>query len=170
MPSILAFINITFLTPMVSVLFMVIFLKKKISQFIQRQFQLCFNFKSAATLVIILLVQDPMILINIGVLAEYLFIALSVAGLLWLRKIQPLRPRPIRVSKLQIEIIYLNIKSFNFFFTYKGELILPNYIFNCMLVYYFDDVYTNTNGVVYLSGYDGDGCASVFFGREVEKD
>ena len=41
--------------------------------------------------------QDPMVLINIGVLAEYLFIALSVAGLLWLRKIQPLRERPIKV-------------------------------------------------------------------------
>lgn len=74
MPTILAFINIKFLTPIVSVIFM-----------------------SVATL-ICLLFQDTFVLLRMGVLAEYLFIALSVAGLLYLRKIQPRTPRPIKVS------------------------------------------------------------------------
>jgi len=74
MPSMLAFINIKFLTPMVSVIFM-----------------------SLATITC-LLFQDTFVLINLGVLAEYLFIALSIAGLLWLRKKRPDLPRPIRVS------------------------------------------------------------------------
>lgn len=74
MPTILAFINIKFLTPIVSVIFM-----------------------SAATLVC-LLFQDTFVLLRMGVLAEYLFIALSVAGLLYLRKIQPNTPRPIKVN------------------------------------------------------------------------
>jgi L-type amino acid transporter 5 len=74
MPTILAFINIRFLTPIVSVIFM-----------------------SVATL-ICLLFQDTFVLLRIGVLAEYLFIAISVAGLLYLRKIQPNTPRPIKVN------------------------------------------------------------------------
>ena len=74
MPTILAFINIKFLTPIVSVIFM-----------------------SVATL-ICLLFQDTFVLLRIGVLAEYLFIALSVGGLLYLRRIQPDTPRPIKVS------------------------------------------------------------------------
>lgn len=74
MPTILAFINIKFLTPIVSVTFM-----------------------SVATL-ICLLFQDTFVLLRIGVLAEYLFIALSVAGLLYLRKKQPNLPRPIKVN------------------------------------------------------------------------
>lgn len=37
-------------------------------------------------------------MINFGVLAEYLFIALSIAGLLWLRKKRPDLSRPIKVS------------------------------------------------------------------------
>lgn len=37
-------------------------------------------------------------LLNLGVLAEYLCIALSVGGLLWLRKKQPDLPRPIKVN------------------------------------------------------------------------
>ena len=73
MPSILAFINIKFLTPMVSVMFM-----------------------SLATL-ICLSIRDTYVLINMGVLAEYIFITLAVLGLLYLRKSQPDLPRPIRV-------------------------------------------------------------------------
>ncbi len=52
---------------------------------------------SVATL-ICLLFQDTFVLLRIGVLAEYLFIAISVAGLLYLRKIQPNTPRPIKVN------------------------------------------------------------------------
>jgi L-type amino acid transporter 5 len=74
MPSMLALINIKFLTPIVSVIFM-----------------------SVATL-ICLLFEDTIFLINMGVLAEYLFISTSVAGLLWLRKKQPNTHRPIKVN------------------------------------------------------------------------
>lgn len=74
MPSVLAFINIKFLTPMVSVIFM-----------------------SMATL-ICLNIKNTYVLINMGVLAEYIFITMAVAGLLYLRKTQPNRDRPIRVN------------------------------------------------------------------------
>lgn len=74
MPTMLAFINIQYFTPMVSVMFM-----------------------SLATLVC-LLFQDTFVLMNLGVLAEYLFIAISVAGLLWLRRVRPDLPRPIKVN------------------------------------------------------------------------
>ncbi len=73
MPSMLAFINIKFLTPMVSVIFM-----------------------SLATL-ICLSIKDTYVLINMGVLAEYIFITLAVIGLLYLRKKKPDLPRPIKV-------------------------------------------------------------------------
>lgn len=92
MPTILAFINIKFLTPIVSVIFM-----------------------SVATL-ICLLFQDTFVLLRIGVLAEYLFIALSVAGLLHLRKIQPNAERPIKVS-LFYPITFLLICLFIIFLT-----------------------------------------------------
>ncbi len=52
---------------------------------------------SVATL-ICLLFEDTIFLINMGVLAEYLFISTSVAGLLWLRKKQPNVYRPIKVN------------------------------------------------------------------------
>jgi len=74
MPTMLAFINIQFLTPMVSVLFM-----------------------SAATL-ICLFFEDTIFLINMGVLAEYLFISLSIGGLLLMRKTRPNAHRPIKVN------------------------------------------------------------------------
>jgi len=75
MPSVLALINIKFLTPMTSVIFM-----------------------SVATL-ICLFINNTILLIKMSSLAEYLFIALSVAGLLWLRRSQPKRDRPIKVSR-----------------------------------------------------------------------
>ncbi|CAF1019586.1 unnamed protein product [Brachionus calyciflorus] len=74
MPSMLAFINIKYFTPMVAVMFM-----------------------SFATLICCVF-QDTFVLMNMGVLAEYLFIALSVGGLLRLRKTQPDLPRPIKVN------------------------------------------------------------------------
>ncbi len=74
MPSVLAFINIKFLTPMVSVMFM-----------------------SLATL-ICLTIKNTYVLINMGVLAEYIFITLAVIGLMYLRKSQPDLPRPIKIN------------------------------------------------------------------------
>lgn len=74
MPTILAFINIKFLTPMVSVIFM-----------------------SVATL-ICLNIKNTYVLINMGVLAEYIFITGAVCGLLYLRKSQPDISRPIKVN------------------------------------------------------------------------
>jgi amino acid transporter len=73
MPAVLAFINIKFLTPMVSIMFM-----------------------SVATL-ICLNISDIYLLINMATLAEYLFITLAVVGLLYLRKSRPDLPRPIKV-------------------------------------------------------------------------
>jgi len=74
MPNFFALINIRFLTPIVSVIFM-----------------------SVATL-ICLLFPYTFVLLRLNVLAEYLFNAMSVAGLLYLRKIQPNTPRPIKVN------------------------------------------------------------------------
>lgn len=74
MPAMLAFINIKFLTPMVSVMFM-----------------------SIATL-ICLNIKNTYVLINMGVLAEYIYITSAVLGLLYLRKTHPDLPRPIRVN------------------------------------------------------------------------
>jgi amino acid transporter len=74
MPSILAFINIRFRTPIVSVIFM-----------------------SGASL-ICLLVPYTFVLLRINVLGQYLFMLQSVLGLLYLRKTQPKAPRPIKVS------------------------------------------------------------------------
>jgi hypothetical protein len=46
-------------------------------------------------------IDDIQVLIEIGVLSEYLFVALSIAGLLYLRKARPNAPRPIRVSEIE---------------------------------------------------------------------
>ena len=58
-----------------------------------------------------LFIQDTFVLMNMGVLAEYLFIALSVGGLLYLRKIKPDLPRPIKVffAYIKIEIMFIII-------------------------------------------------------------
>jgi amino acid transporter len=94
MPTMLAFINIDFFTPIVAVLFMVI---TKNLVYEKTANANVFVLKSFATL-ICLLFQDVFVLLNMGVLAEYLCISCSVFGLLWLRKKQPLTQRPIKVK------------------------------------------------------------------------
>lgn len=73
MPSLLAFINIKFLTPITSIIFM-----------------------GLASL-ICLFIEDTMVLLNLTMLSEYIFFGCTVAGLLWLRKKQPNLKRPIKV-------------------------------------------------------------------------
>ncbi|RNA43418.1 Y+L amino acid transporter 2 [Brachionus plicatilis] len=74
MPLFLAFINIKFLTPITSILFM------------------------AFSSLIFLIFDDIEFLVKISMLSEYIFIGSTVGGLLWLRKTQPKVFRPIRVN------------------------------------------------------------------------
>ncbi|CAF0717306.1 unnamed protein product [Brachionus calyciflorus] len=74
MPVFLAFINIKFLTPITSILFM------------------------ALSSLVCLMFEDVKLLLKISMLSEYIFIGSTVAGLLWLRKVQPKAFRPIKVN------------------------------------------------------------------------
>jgi amino acid transporter len=73
MPFVLAFIHIKFLTPITSILFM--------------------GFAS----LICLFIKDTFVLLKLTMLSEYIFIGGTVAGLLYLRRKDPKRERPIKV-------------------------------------------------------------------------
>lgn len=73
MPSVLALINIKFLTPITSIIFM-----------------------GLASLVC-LVIEDTFVLLKLTMLSEYIFFGGTVGGLLWLRKRQPDTIRPIKV-------------------------------------------------------------------------
>jgi len=95
MPNFFALINIRFLTPIVSVIFM-----------------------SVATL-ICLLFPYTFVLLRLNVLAEYLFNAMSVAGLLYLRKIQPNTPRPIKVNLFYPYLLFVYYRSITLLKAYR---------------------------------------------------
>ena len=81
MPFVLAFINLKFLTPITSIIFM--------------------GFAS----LICLFIEDTFVLLKLTMLSEYIFIGGTVAGLLYLRKIQPKTERPIKVNFRMIELM-----------------------------------------------------------------
>lgn len=115
MPVMLAFINVKYLTPMISVIFM-----------------------SIATL-ICLFIQDTFVLINLGVLAEYLFVAFSIIGLFWLRKVKPNEPRPIKVNlffPITFLIVCLFIIVMTFFTIPKDSFLCLCVIFAGIPVYF----------------------------------
>lgn len=91
MPKFLAFINIKFLTPITSILFL---------SFISLLL-LCFFNKP----------DDVYNLLDMTVLSEYIFIMITVVGLLWLRKTQANAERPFK-SNLVFPIAFLIICTF----------------------------------------------------------
>lgn len=82
MPTVLALINIKFLTPITSILFM------------------------ALLSLICIFIEDVFLLINMTMLSEYIFIGSTIAGLLWLRKVRPDASRPIKVN-LFFPVVFL---------------------------------------------------------------
>ena len=97
MPSFLALLNVKYLTPMTSIIFLVSF-GKPLARW---PFVLSAHLVLFQSLLSLLccLVKDAAILLKFTVLAEYIFITLTVIGLLWLRKTKPQLLRPIKVSK-----------------------------------------------------------------------
>ena len=80
MPSVLALINVEFLTPITSILFM--------------------SFLS----ILCLFFDDVYVLLKLTMLTEYIFIGGTVFGLLYLRKYRPEINRPIVVSDFLLYI------------------------------------------------------------------
>lgn len=96
MPSVLALINVNYLTPVTSILFM--------------------SFLSICCLFF----DDVYILLKLTMLAEYIFIGATVAGLLWLRKSRPDMHRPLKVNlffPIVFVICCLLIISMTIYFT-----------------------------------------------------
>lgn len=58
-----------------------------------------------------LFIEDTFVLLKFTMLSEYIFIGGTVAGLLWMRKTQPIRERPIKVSLR--EKVEFSIKTFS---------------------------------------------------------
>jgi hypothetical protein len=61
--------------------------------------------KALASLVC-LVIEDTFVLLKLAMLAEYIFIGGTVAGLLYLRRIEPNRERPVKVC---FKFLYLFI-------------------------------------------------------------
>ena len=88
MPTLLAFINIKFLTPITSIIFM------------------------ALSSLICLAIEDTFVLLKLATLSEYLFIGGTIGGLLYLRKTHPHMLRPIKVTKISKDAEIEHIISF----------------------------------------------------------
>ncbi|CAF1036527.1 unnamed protein product [Brachionus calyciflorus] len=93
MPSLLALINIKFLTPITSILFM-----------------------GLASL-LCLVIEDTFVLLKLTMLSEYIFIGGTVVGLLWLRRVKPDILRPIKVN-LFFPIVFLFTCIFTIIMTF----------------------------------------------------
>lgn len=93
MPTLLAFINIKFLTPMTSIIFM------------------------ALASLVCLIIEDTFVLLKLAMLAEYIFIGGTVVGLLYLRRSQPKLERPIKVN-LFFPIVFIILTTLVIGFTF----------------------------------------------------
>jgi hypothetical protein len=111
------------------------------------------RFQCVATL-ICLLIEDVKTLIDIGVLSEYLFVAMSIVALLYLRKVSPDAHRPIKVNGPQLSPI-LN-SSLSSFIGRKGQLVLPG---NISVVLHIHNSAVDLSAAIRRGHLHGDHCS-----------